>query len=79
MEDKPISSGEQENKKNCETTFCTTDGKQFEVTPEGSIGLLALGSVGLKAWRKVRREYYKNNPEESNEISAVEPEEKGEE
>jgi hypothetical protein len=28
----------------------------FEIPPEGSLGLLALGAVGLFAWRKVRKE-----------------------
>jgi len=26
-------------------------GKEFEIPVEGSLGLLALGAVGLKAWR----------------------------
>jgi len=26
----------------------------YEVTPVGSLGLLALGDVGLKAWREAR-------------------------
>ena len=29
---------------------------EFIIPEKGSIGLLALGAVGLKAWRKVRRE-----------------------
>ena len=35
-----------------------TSGKQqvFEVPVEGSLGLLALGAVGLIAWRKKREE-----------------------
>ena len=28
----------------------------FDVGPEGSLGLLALGAVGLKAWREKRGE-----------------------
>jgi hypothetical protein len=32
----------------------TEDGKIFEVPIEGSIGLLALGAAGLKAWRAVK-------------------------
>jgi len=29
-------------------------GKELEIPPEGSLGLLALGDVALKAWREVR-------------------------
>ncbi|HCK21370.1 MAG TPA: hypothetical protein DHW15_04180 [Bacteroidetes bacterium] len=32
----------------------TKDGQPFPVPPEGSLGLLALGYVGLVAWRQVR-------------------------
>lgn len=28
----------------------------FDIPVKGSLGLLALGAVGIKAWRKVRRE-----------------------
>jgi hypothetical protein len=28
----------------------------FEVTAEGSLGLLALGAAGIRAWRKKRTE-----------------------
>ena len=45
----------EKEKKNEEFVFRTPDGKVFEVPPEGSIGLLALGAVGLKAWREARR------------------------
>jgi len=37
-------------------TFRTEDGKAFEVPEEGSLGLLALGYVGLMAWRQKRQE-----------------------
>lgn len=30
--------------------------KNYEVTAQGSLGLLALGAVGIKAWRKKREE-----------------------
>ncbi|MDF2438119.1 MAG: hypothetical protein K0Q95_2495 [Bacteroidota bacterium] len=30
--------------------------KNYEVTAQGSLGLLALGAVGIKAWRKKRKE-----------------------
>ncbi len=28
----------------------------FEVTHQGSLGLLAYGDIGLRAWRKVKKE-----------------------
>jgi len=37
-------------------TFRTQDGQPFEVPEEGSLGLLALGYVGLMAWRQKRQE-----------------------
>ncbi|MEA3494604.1 MAG: hypothetical protein U9R42_01055 [Bacteroidota bacterium] len=42
-----------ENKKNKPSKDKKTE---FIIPEKGSIGLLALGAVGLKAWRKVRRE-----------------------
>jgi hypothetical protein len=35
--------------------------KAYEVTSQGSLGLLALGAVGIKAWRKKRDEEKKNS------------------
>jgi len=35
------------------------DGKKnitFEIPIEGSLGILALGAVGIKAWRKMKKE-----------------------
>ena len=34
----------------------TEKGQKFDVPVEGSLGLLALGAVGLAAWRKKRKE-----------------------
>lgn len=34
--------------------FTTPDGKPFEVPAEGSLSLLAMGHVGLMAWREAR-------------------------
>ena len=43
--------------------------KEFKVTPAGSLGILALGSVGLRIWRKSveehKKELAKKNPEEN--------------
>lgn len=30
--------------------------KTFKITPAGSLGILALGDIGLREWRKVKRE-----------------------
>ncbi|MEH6534803.1 MAG: hypothetical protein V7719_00310 [Psychroserpens sp.] len=30
--------------------------KPIEITEKGSLGLLALGDVGLRAWRQVKKE-----------------------
>ena len=35
-------------------TITTKEGQPFQVPPEGSLGLLALGHIGLLAWRQVR-------------------------
>ena len=43
------------SKSNQESQFQTPDGKAYEVPVEGSLGLLALGYVGLKAWREKRQ------------------------
>lgn len=45
-------------KDNKKVTFLL-DGKEFEVPPSGSLGLLALGNVGIRAWKKARKEYEK--------------------
>lgn len=29
-------------------------GQSFDIPPEGSLGLLALGAVAMKPWRKIR-------------------------
>ena len=38
----------------------SVDGKPYEVPVEGSLGLLALGAVGLMAWRTKREEVEKH-------------------
>ena len=30
-------------------------GKEINITPEGSLGLLALGDIAVKPWREVRK------------------------
>lgn len=39
-----------------ENKILTSNKEEFDIPVEGSIGLLALGDVGLRAWRKVRKE-----------------------
>ena len=37
---------------------------EYKISPKGSLGLLALGDIGLEAWRKVRHQSHieeKNN------------------
>ncbi len=50
--------------------------QEFKIPPQGSLGILALGAVGLRAWRKVRDEHranlkkVKNNKEENGKKSS---------
>ena len=36
---------------------------QYQITEKGSLGLLAYGDIGLRAWRKVKQEFYKKDSE----------------
>lgn len=40
----------------------TPDGAPYEVPPEGSLGLLALGYVGLMLWRQKRHAARNDTP-----------------
>ena len=35
----------------------------FQITEKGSLGLLGYGDIGLRAWRKVKQEFFKKNAE----------------
>lgn len=35
----------------------------FQITEKGSLGLLAYGDIGLRAWRKVKHEFFNKNAE----------------
>jgi len=35
----------------------TLNGKPFEVPPGGSLGILALGNVGIKAWKLAKNKW----------------------
>jgi hypothetical protein len=45
------------------------NGKPYEVTPGGSLGLLALGNIGVRVWKKAAAAYTKaeNNKAPKNE------------
>jgi hypothetical protein len=48
------------------------DGKEMDIPPEGMLGLLALGAVGIKAWRQARKEagepsHWETKPSEETE------------
>ncbi|HKK11771.1 MAG TPA: hypothetical protein VJ945_03000 [Flavobacteriaceae bacterium] len=37
--------------------------KVFKITEKGSLGLLAYGDIGLREWRKVKKEFFKKDAE----------------
>lgn len=52
-------------KKDPKPVTITLDGKPFEVPPGGTLGLLALGNIGIRAWKKTRTEWLKNNGDDA--------------
>ena len=42
----------------------TTSGQKFEIPLEGNLGLLALGDIGLIAWRQKKLEFAKRKTQE---------------
>ena len=40
-----------------------TKGLPFKIPKQGSLGLLAYGDIGLRAWRKVKAEFFKKDSE----------------
>jgi hypothetical protein len=48
--------------KNKETKKVVFQGKHYNVPPGGSLGLLALGNVGVRAWKEARDNYLAKNP-----------------
>jgi hypothetical protein len=34
------------------------NGKPFEVPPGGALGVLALGNIGVRAWKKAKEEFH---------------------
>ena len=53
--------------------FKTKDGKETEVTADGSLGLLALGYRGLVAWRQKRLQEQKKKEQEAAAASSNNP------
>jgi hypothetical protein len=53
---------------NDDVIYTIVDGKKvrIEIPVEGALGLLAMGAVGLKAWRKVRAEAHKQNDDQTD-------------
>ena len=51
--------------------FQDTNGEPFEVTPDGSLGLFALGDLGLAAWRMVRTQAAEEKESESVQLSGA--------
>lgn len=43
-----------------ESNNIKNDKQLYNITAKGSLGVLALGDVGLRAWRKVKRAIPKN-------------------
>jgi hypothetical protein len=54
------------NKSANDKVIITLNGKPFDVPPGGSLGILALGNVGIKAWKqaKLKWEQEQNNAKE---------------
>jgi len=43
------------------------NGKEFKVPPGGTLGVLALGSVGIRAWKRAKQEYMSKLKNKKNE------------
>ena len=54
-----------ENKKSQDVKIMIKDGKEIDIPVEGSLGLLALGAVGIRAWRRKQKEINYINPNEN--------------
>ena len=48
--------------KNKETKKVIFQGKEYNVPPGGALGLLALGNIGVRAWKDARDKYLAKNP-----------------
>lgn len=45
------------NKKETKDKTILLNGKPFEVPPGGSLGVLALGNIGIRAWKKAKQKW----------------------
>lgn len=45
----------------------TLKGKPFEVPPGGSLGVLALGNVGVRAWKKAKEDWKNKGKDDEKE------------
>lgn len=52
------------------------ENKEYIVTPQGSLGLLALGHIGIKKWREAINANKKNQDSKKTNASTKEDEEK---
>ena len=50
-----------------EKVIITFNGKPFEVPPGGSLGVLALGNVGIKAWKKAKKAFEESEKNDQKE------------
>ena len=54
-----------------------SDKLEYEVTPEGSLGLLALGHIGLRLWREKRKEHFQKNKKNNQNSESIDTQENG--
>lgn len=55
-------------KKTKDTPEILLNGKPFTVPPGGTLGALALGNIGVRAWKKAKEEH--NESEKKNDEKA---------
>jgi len=55
-------------KKTNDTSVIIFKGKPFKVPPGGTLGVLALGNIGVRAWKKAKEEH--NESEKKNDEKA---------
>jgi hypothetical protein len=48
--------------------FKTAAGNDFEVPPGGSLGLLALGNIGVRAWKVAMKEWREKNEKKEGDV-----------
>jgi hypothetical protein len=53
--------------KNKETKSIVLKGKNYKIPPGGTLGLLALGNIGVRAWKESREKYIADNKQKEDE------------